>query len=272
MKRTESPGPVVVGIDGSKAAVNAAKWAIDEAISRDVPLRLVYVTHIREASIAPRVDFHFEQQYAEAALRQAHAAVEATGRLVKVETAVLRGDVDDTLVEESRDAAMICVGSVGIARISRMLFGSTAVSLATHAHCPVAVIRTKSGAPPPDDGWIAVVVNDEPDNDAVLHAAMDEARLRGAAVLGLGVWQWDVGDLPYDELDRRLSARMDRDPDVLVHPVATGGRAALFLQTTNERVALAVIGSADADRVMRLIGPHSHPILDHAECSVLVVR
>src|SRR6202165_2631356 len=105
MKRTESPGPVVVGIDGSKAAVNAAKWAIDEAISRDVPLRLVYVTHIREASIAPRVDFHFEQQYAEAALRQAHAAVEATGRLVKVETAVLRGDVDDTLVEESRDAA-----------------------------------------------------------------------------------------------------------------------------------------------------------------------
>ena len=36
----ESSAPVVVGVDGSDAAINAAKWAIDEAISRDVPLRI----------------------------------------------------------------------------------------------------------------------------------------------------------------------------------------------------------------------------------------
>ncbi|PRC50563.1 universal stress protein, partial [Mycobacterium sp. ITM-2017-0098] len=34
---------VVVGIDGSPAAVDAALWAVDQAIDRDVPLRLVYV-------------------------------------------------------------------------------------------------------------------------------------------------------------------------------------------------------------------------------------
>ena len=33
---------VVVGIDGSRAAGNAALWAVDEAVSRDIPLRLVY--------------------------------------------------------------------------------------------------------------------------------------------------------------------------------------------------------------------------------------
>ena len=33
---------VVVGIDGSRAAVGAALWAVDEAVSRDIPLRLVY--------------------------------------------------------------------------------------------------------------------------------------------------------------------------------------------------------------------------------------
>jgi hypothetical protein len=32
---------VVAGVDGSQAAVNAAKWAIDEVISREMPLRLV---------------------------------------------------------------------------------------------------------------------------------------------------------------------------------------------------------------------------------------
>ena len=33
---------VVVGIDGSPTAVDAALWAVDEAVSRDIPLRLVY--------------------------------------------------------------------------------------------------------------------------------------------------------------------------------------------------------------------------------------
>ena len=32
---------VVVGIDGSQAAIQAAEWAVDEAVSREVPLRLV---------------------------------------------------------------------------------------------------------------------------------------------------------------------------------------------------------------------------------------
>ena len=34
---------VVVGIDGSQAAIQAAEWAVDEAVSREVPLRLIHV-------------------------------------------------------------------------------------------------------------------------------------------------------------------------------------------------------------------------------------
>ena len=43
MSPNDAVGTVVVGVDGSKAAINAALWAIDEAISRDVPLRLIHV-------------------------------------------------------------------------------------------------------------------------------------------------------------------------------------------------------------------------------------
>ena len=272
MKQMESPGPIIVGVDGSRAAINAATWAIDEAISRDVPLRIVHVTHIRQASIAPKVQFSLEKEYAETALRQAHAAIEATRRPVKVETVVLRGDVDEALAEESRDASMICVGSVGVGRISRVLFGSTAVSLAARAHCPVAIIRTNSDAPAPIRGRIAVVVNDEPGNDAVLQAAMDEARVRGEAVVALGTRQQAMGQIPYDELERRAGDWMNRYPDVGVHPVATRSGMASFLETTDESISLAVIGSADVDRLPSLIGPRSHPILAHAECSILVVR
>ena len=46
MNSAESPGPVVVGVDGSDAAIGAAEWAAKEAIHHDVLLRLVYVIQI----------------------------------------------------------------------------------------------------------------------------------------------------------------------------------------------------------------------------------
>jgi nucleotide-binding universal stress UspA family protein len=108
----DSPGPVVVGIDGSRAAIGAAQWAVDEAVTRDVALRLVHLIHMAGATPdATDEDFRLEVEYAESALRAAHLAVEASGQPVKVETAVLRGDLVNILVEESSDATMICVGS-----------------------------------------------------------------------------------------------------------------------------------------------------------------
>ena len=101
----KASAPVVVGIDGSAAAINAAKWAIDEAISRDVPLRMVHVTHIEGAPAAAKDTFRLEVQYAESSLRAATAAVEATGKPVKVEVEILWGSPDGVLINESRNAA-----------------------------------------------------------------------------------------------------------------------------------------------------------------------
>ena len=73
----------------------------------------------------------------------ASAAVATIGKPVKVETAILRGDPATALIAESRDAAMVCVGSTGIGRFARALLGSTVAELAEAAHCPVAIIRTQ---------------------------------------------------------------------------------------------------------------------------------
>jgi nucleotide-binding universal stress UspA family protein len=42
---------VVVGIDGSEAAIRAAEWSVDDAVNRSIPLRLVCVrkTSIRRS-------------------------------------------------------------------------------------------------------------------------------------------------------------------------------------------------------------------------------
>ena len=271
---SNASAPVVVGVDGSKASITAVKWAIDEAVSRDVPLRLVHVTHIEEQAAAPEDAFRLDVQYAEAALRAASAAVKATGKKpVTVETQILWGPPDTALIDESHGATMVCVGSLGIGPIARKLLGSTAATLAEKASCPVAIIRTPHDAPAGDTDWIVVVVDDHPDNESVIEHCMAEARLRKAPVLAVGVWQEQLGEMPYDELDRRVEKWQHRYPDVRVYPVATRDGVARFLAENKERpVQLAVVGGADAGQIARIIGPHSHPLIRHGECSVLVVH
>lgn len=260
-------------IDGSRAAVNAALWAVDEAIDRGVPLRLVHVVHVEESQAAPAQDVGLEIEYAEAALRAACAAVDATGKSVDVESAVLRGAASTALIDESRRAAMVCVGSVGIGRVARMLLGSTAAALANQAYCPVAVIRTRAESPTPDTGAIVVVVDDSADNDAVVQRGFAEAVLRHAPLIPVGVWRWGIDEDLDDHLDRRLESWLDRYPDVSVQSFVAPEGVVEFVASSEEPIQLAVVGSTDAGKIMRLVGPVAGTsIFDHAECSVLVVR
>ena len=265
--------PVVVGVDGSDAAINAAKWAIDEAISRDVPLRLVHVTHIEGQPAASEDEFRLEVQYAESSLRAATAAVEATGKHVKIETEILWGSPANVLINESRNASMVCVGSVGIGTIASEVMGSTAAGLAENAYCPVAIIRYPHNPPASSPDWITLVVDHRADNEAVIEHAMDEARLRNAPILAIGVRGRDFEEPSNDELDRRIEKWKKQYPDVHVHPVTSHASFAHFLaDNKDESVQLAVIDSADAANVARIVGPHSHALVAHGECSVLVVH
>lgn len=269
----KASAPVVVGVDGSDAAINAAKWAVDEAISREVPLRVVHVSHIEEQSDAPDDTFRLEVQYAESSLRAATSALKATGKPVKIETDILWGSPDTALINESRNAAMVCVGSVGIGPIASERLGSTAVSLAEKAFCPVAIIRSPDNPPASGTDWIVVVVEDHADNESVIEQALEEARLRGAPILAVGVWQKCIGETANDRLDHRIEMWAKLYPDVHVYPVATRGSVARFLaQNNDESVQLTVVGGADALNVIQIIGPRSHPLVAHGDCSVLVVH
>ena len=252
--------PVVVGIDGSATAIGAVQWAIEEAISRNVSLRLVCVTKSRHPSPD---DYYQDIHHAEESLRTAQAAVEATGKPVKVETAILDGPPGAALVAESADAEMVCVGSVGIGQYARSILGSTATELAENAHCPVAVIRPHGDEPRDAINWVVVAVNDKHDNEAVVEFAIEEAKLRQAPVLIIG---------KRDGLDRDVEQWKQRHPDVHVYPVSDGADIARFLKKHDEPVQLAVIGGAEASELAKIIGPYGHPIFHHAQSSALIVR
>ena len=97
-----------------------------------------------------------------------------TGLPIKVETAMLRGEIDSTLIEESKGATLICLGSTGIGRIAAAVLGSAAATIAERARCPVAIIRRTHDQPPPEAGFIAVILDGRPGNEEAMRWAMEE--------------------------------------------------------------------------------------------------
>ena len=59
---------------------------------------------------------------------------------VDVQEKTVRGDAADALVDESRGAELVVVGSLGRGGLGAILRGSVSHNLLHHAHCPVAVV------------------------------------------------------------------------------------------------------------------------------------
>jgi nucleotide-binding universal stress UspA family protein len=64
---------------------------------------------------------------------------------VKIETAVREGDPASMIVEQAREwqADLIVVGSHGYTGLKRLVLGSVAQSVVSHAPCSVEVVRRK---------------------------------------------------------------------------------------------------------------------------------
>jgi nucleotide-binding universal stress UspA family protein len=266
MNRAFPPASIIVGVDGSKAAVRAAIWAVDEAVARDIPLRLVHV-------ITPDVDG--DHARAERIAHGAWEAVEAIGKPVKIEMEIVRGEPVSMLLRASKAAAMVCVGWTG--SNSSVELGSTASALSRSAHCPVAAIRLHAGASL-DGRWIIAGVDDTLSSDAVLQQAMKEARLRKAPLLALTAGR-DHDDHDTDDahavqvrLDRHLAKQSAEAPEVSVCSLSVGHGVLDYLAKNGDLAQLVVVGVDDPHLVKELTGPHADAVLHHTNCSVMSVR
>jgi nucleotide-binding universal stress UspA family protein len=267
---------VVVGIDGSRSAVQAALWAIDEAVDNDIALQLVYAIASSENDGGDRAA---ELATAERAIQQAFTALESTGKPVKREADIVHCPPITALTEASRSAAMLCVGSTGLKHAIKGRIGSTAAALAGSAHCPVAIVPTS--ADPTSDGWVVAVVDGSAADTDVLELAVSQAQLRGARLRVLSTTptrcsevrragRAAAGEAVAAQLDRRLTAWRRNHPDVSVESTVGHGGVVeylAYLHRTTEPVQLLVV---DPGRAGMLLGPFGRAALDSARCTLLI--
>lgn len=271
MNELATPQSIVVGVDGSKAAIRAALWAVDEALSRDAALRLLYATEQGGAAAG------------QTAIRHAVKAIEAAGKPVKIEAEVAQGPAIECLISASASSAMVCVGAVGLRHFRPGRVGSTAAALAMSARCPVGIIRARDDHPHRPDG-IVVELDGSPDNGVLLGAAAGEARLRHAAIRAIICRRTAPDDRPaatgtaeadrraLADLDRRLARWTRRYPDLRVESVAVHGGLLEYLAYNRLSVGLVIAGARDRRRLRELVGPAGSAVLQDGDCSLLVVN
>jgi nucleotide-binding universal stress UspA family protein len=137
--------PVVVGVDGSAGSEPAIEFAFREAAARGVPLDAVHVYWARAADTLRDPDADADARAraeAEAVLDSALRPWEARFPDVGVRRQPVHSlNPEYCLVELSRTAGLVVVGSRGRGGFAGLLLGSVSQALVHHASCPVAVVR-----------------------------------------------------------------------------------------------------------------------------------
>lgn len=285
--------PIVVGVDGSDSALEAARWAADEAVRKRAPLRLVSVVHVPVASsYVGDVGLGFDmtddlRAESRRILEQASSALVEQQPELTVATTVLVGPAIPSLVEESSVAGLMVVGSRGLGGFRGMLVGSTAVALAARGRCPVAVIRGSGGR----SGPVVVGVDGSATSDAAVELAFEEASLRGVEMVAVHTWLEhgsDAARLAAAEsavggdaastralraLAERLAGWAEKYPDVTVVRRVVSGRPIVNLLAAAADAQLLLVGSRGRGAFAGVVlGSTSQALVYHAPCPLIVVR
>lgn len=181
-----SDGPVVVGIDGSDSAINAARWAGAVADRYGAPLQIVYALPTLGRNLTLSVAaitaamMSYQRDCADLYLKAAADAVRSDRPGLAITTASVDEPADEALVAASRGARLIVLGGKPVTPAAALLLGSVSLAVATRAACPMVAFRGDRVAP--DDSPVVVGVDDSHAAIAALGAAFEFADRFGADI------------------------------------------------------------------------------------------
>ncbi|MGN6792681.1 MAG: universal stress protein [Streptosporangiaceae bacterium] len=138
---------VVVGVDGSPPSTSALAWAARYADAIGASLCAVLAWHYPTAAALPPIGHTPEpvtsqvEQSRYEILDKAIASACSELPAIQVDRKVVYGHPAQALIDESRNADLLVVGSKGHGGFTGMMLGSISTHCVTHALCPVTVVK-----------------------------------------------------------------------------------------------------------------------------------
>lgn len=283
--------PVVVGVDGSAAALDAVRVAVREAEYRQRPLRVVHafiwpltgapLTPVPGAPVTAGLRNQAEQYVTEAVEQARKIAPD-----LRITGVVVDGAPTPVLVEEARGAVLTVLGHRGLGGFAGLLLGSVTVQVAARAQSPVMVVRGEARA----DGPVVVGVDGSELSAKAVAFAFEEADRRDASLVAVHAWLFptpvgpgDILPLVYDldaaegEEERTLAESIagfaDRYPQVPVRHRVVRGSPGRVLVEASKRAQLVVVGAHGRGAFGGLLlGSVSHAVLHHGHSPLVIVR
>ncbi|MDQ2849931.1 MAG: universal stress protein [Actinomycetota bacterium] len=146
---------VVVGVDGSESSRHALRWAayLADATAGTVEAVIAWAPHTRFGVMStgpggapptgnPAAD---AQQVLAATIEEVFGTHRPAGLLLSVR----QGNPAQLLIEASRSAQLLVVGSRGHGGFAGLLLGSVSAACSAHARCPVVVLHGDTPPPTP---------------------------------------------------------------------------------------------------------------------------
>lgn len=294
---TSGTDMVVVAVDGGEPSNNAVRWAANTALKRGIPLRLATSYTMpqflyAEGMVPPQELYDDLQRECLQKIEAARAIAREIAPEVEIGHSVAEGSPIDMLLEISKDATMIVMGSRGLGGLSGMVLGSVSAAVVSHASCPVVVVREDNAVT--DDtkyGPVVVGVDGSEVSAKATEVAFQEAEARGAELIAVHTWldnqvhepmagavfsgtQWDqVEEERRTLLAETLEPYEQRYPSVNVKQVVTRDRPVRALVDHSKDAQLLITGSHGRGGFKgMLLGSTSRALLQAAPCPMMVVR
>ncbi len=138
-------GTIVVGVDGSDTSLAALSWACRLAAATGATVEAV-TTWQWPMGLGPTLSIPtgYDPAGDAATMLEGIVQTEADSHpSVPVRARVVEGHAAEALVEASRHADLLVVGSRGHGAFAGMLLGSVSQHCASHALCPVVIYRDR---------------------------------------------------------------------------------------------------------------------------------
>jgi nucleotide-binding universal stress UspA family protein len=142
------PPTIVVGVDGSDSSIRALGWAAGQAKLTGASLTVVTTWEFPPTfGWSPPYPSDFDpNRDARAALQKNVDAVLGPDPDLAVELEVVEGHPAFVLTDKAAGAELLVVGSRGHGAFAGMLLGSVSEYCASHAPCPVVIVRDADDA------------------------------------------------------------------------------------------------------------------------------